>query len=183
MQTRQRSLRDDFAFSPSRAENIARTETATAQGQGAKSAAAHFKLDEKRWITQGDGLVTPECQANADAGWIPIADPFPSGHDTIPVHPRDRCNVIYRKADAEQAAAYTNGVVKSEGALPTVNCPDCGRLQPVNNLRGRADLNCRHCKETFEVSSAGAPLLKTTRKLVRRDEDGRIVSVEEQVIG
>ncbi len=129
-------------------------------------------------MTQGDGLVTAECSANAGAGWIPVSDPFPSGQDTIPVHPRCRCSVIYRRAEAEQATSLALGTVLN------VNCPQCGRRMPVNNLEGRTDVYCRHCDLEFPVSSEGAPKVRRTRKRVERDEDGRRISfVEEQVIG
>lgn len=92
LQTLQASLRNDFAFSPEKARTVARTETATAQGQGARQAAAAQGFDEKRWITQGDDVVdangnsTPCLDAEAQ-GWIKIGDPFISGFDTIPAHP------------------------------------------------------------------------------------------------
>ena len=73
------------------------------------------------------------CSANGGAGWIPVTDPFPSGQDTIPVHPNCRCSVIYRQAEAEQVTSLALGTVL------TVNCPDCGRRMPVNNLEGRAE--------------------------------------------
>lgn len=147
LRTLQAPLRSDLAFSPSRAELIARTETATAQGQRAKAAAAHFELNEKRWVTQGDALVTGECSANATAGWIPITDPFPSGQDTIPVHPNCRCNVIYRQQAPEEdqrALEQQPGALALTGTVLTVNCPQCGRRQPINNVRGTVDAYCRH---------------------------------------
>ena len=84
----ERRLRADNAFSRSRAEMVARTETATALGQGSKQLAIQEGQDEKMWITQGDALVTADCAGNQGQGWIPIDDIFSSGKDTIPQHPR-----------------------------------------------------------------------------------------------
>ena len=64
-----------------------------------------------------------------------------------------------------------------------MNCPDCGRRMPVNNLEGRTDVYCRHCDVEFPMSSEGAPKVKLTRKRVERDEDGHISFVEETQIG
>ena len=80
-------LRENFAFSPARAARVARTETATALGQGSKRAALVQGRDEKAWITQGDLLVSQVvCAPNEAQGWIKVTDPFQSGHDTIPGH-------------------------------------------------------------------------------------------------
>jgi uncharacterized protein with gpF-like domain len=107
----QKSLREDIAFSPDRASVVARTETATALGQGHKQAAIIQGLGEKRWITQGDDDVdTGICDANARQGWVKTSDPFASGHDTIPGHPNCRCTVLYRTADVpDDIHALSNG--------------------------------------------------------------------------
>tara|TARA_Y100000310_G_scaffold237033_2_gene240291 strand:- start:2946 stop:5120 length:2175 start_codon:yes stop_codon:yes gene_type:complete len=91
-----KTLREDFAFSKQRADLIARTETATALGQGEKQASLLQGRNEKRWVTQGDAQVDPECLTNEAAGWIPINAAFPSGKETIPQHPRCRCRVRSR---------------------------------------------------------------------------------------
>jgi hypothetical protein len=182
LRTLQASLREDFAFSPKRAEVIARTETATAQGQGAKQAASHFEMNEKRWMTQDDVVVSVECAGNAAQGWIAIVQPFSSGHDTIPVHPQCRCSVIYRQRAPEEAS-HQNGLVKLSSAVLTVNCPQCGRRQPMNNLRGMVDAYCRHCDVEFPVSSEGMPAMKRTIQRVDRDDDGRIGEVDTLEIG
>lgn len=95
------ALRGEFAFSASRAEAIARTETATAIGQGRRASAMTQGQDEKRWVTAGDDSVDANaagqpCRDNEAAGWMPLTQGFPSGHDTIPAHPRCRCDVEYR---------------------------------------------------------------------------------------
>ena len=112
LKTLRKKMEEDIGFSPQKAETVARTETATALGQGSKQAAMEDGRDEKRWMTQGDHLVSQDiCRPNARAGWIPIADAFPcsttggdehtsahNGHDTIPGHPNCRCSVVYRTA-------------------------------------------------------------------------------------
>lgn len=136
--TIQKALREDFAFSPDRARVVARTETATALGQGAKEVALVQGRDEKRWITQGDANVTIECASNEAAGWISIADVFPSGVDTIPQHPNCRCNVRYRTK--EQEASRT---------LAEARCPNCDKLLGTDSPAGLA-LYCRRCKKKVE---------------------------------
>ena len=51
---------------------------------------------EKSWHTVGDDRVSDGCQENADAGWIPSDEAFPSGHMNYPRFPGDRCNVQWR---------------------------------------------------------------------------------------
>ena len=89
-------LKTDFAFSTEKARLIARTETATALGQGQKEAAKSQGRTEKRWITSGDGLVAEECLQNESDGWISIDEVFSAtGQDTIPEHPNCRCVVEF----------------------------------------------------------------------------------------
>lgn len=135
-------IQDDFVFSRSRAEMVARTETTTALGQGSRAAALSQGQDEKRWVTQGDGNVTVECSSNEGADWIPIGDAFPSGVDTVPQHPRCRCNVIYRHRPVE-------GMPVAEA-----RCPDCGKLVGKNVSRGTV-LWCRRCKQQVVVLTKG----------------------------
>lgn len=44
-----------------------------------------------RWITVQDARVCAICDANADAGPVPIGTPYPSGDLYCPAHPGDRC--------------------------------------------------------------------------------------------
>lgn len=142
LQTLQKALREDLAFGPSKAETIARTETATAQGEGARQAALRQDFNQKRWITQGDDLVdesgtgTP-CLDNEAQGWIKIGDPFASGHDTLPAHPRCRCNVRYRLKPLEDVTTAT-----VDGG--TNKCPDCQGTLILNN-QGAGHF-CRRCR-------------------------------------
>jgi SPP1 gp7 family putative phage head morphogenesis protein len=138
LQAVQKTLRADFAFSRERAVVVSRTESATALGQGSMGAAISQGRDEKRWVTQGDADVTPECAANEDQGWIPITDPFQSNNDTIPVHPNCRCTVIYRRSppvEPEIAASFA----------PEVRCPSCKKLLGQNVAVGTV-IRCRRCK-------------------------------------
>ena len=143
-QTLAKRIREDFAFSRLRALMVARTETATAWGQGAKSAAVSQGREEKRWETQGDALVEEACAQNAAAGWIGIDESFPSGADTIPEHPRCRCNVRYRHKPVSDVEAI-------------VHEPRCkaGHRLPGTDMPIGLKLWCRKCKEEVEVSMGG----------------------------
>ena len=135
-------IRDDFLFSAKRARVIARTETARALGQGQKGAAVAQGRDEKRWTTSGDDLVSDECMANEDAGWLPTADAFPSGVDTVPQHPNCRCVVRYRtKAIQEIIASF--------------RCTSCNKLLGKDVHIGTR-IVCRGCKleRIAEMSNA-----------------------------
>lgn len=170
LQTLQKALREDFAFSPEKAITVARTETATAQGQGAQQAAIAQNFDQKRWITQGDDLVdangnsTPCLDAEAQ-GWIKIGDPFISGFDTIPAHPRCRCNVRYRlDPDDEERSLerrdwqirnsdgtityYTEWPYQEFGAGP--RCSKCLRMDKLTPNRDGAGFWCRRCSQVVE---------------------------------
>lgn len=93
-----RLLEDDYAFSPERADMIARTEVITAHNQGAlsgyqqaKEAGLHVM---KEWIVAEDELTCDECLDNADAGPIELDDVFPSGDDAPSAHPNCRCSLV-----------------------------------------------------------------------------------------
>ena len=142
----------DHVFSPDRAMVIARTETATALGQGAFKAAEHQGRDEKRWVTQGDDGVSDFCSLNEGKGWIPIGDPFPSGVDTIPQHQNCRCNVRYRTselgADVEIpfAGIRPEDRAYSPAILRDFRCSGCNRLLG-RDVHPGTRIHCRHCKE------------------------------------
>ena len=129
--TLKRAIRDDYMFQAARATNIARTETATALGEGTFEAAKMTGEEEKRWITQGDELVDPGvCEINAADGWIPLADNFSSGVRTIPGHPQCRCTVIFRGKPLVEAGLET--AEQNEMLLDHIpgdfRCPQCNRL-------------------------------------------------------
>ncbi len=157
----QKALREDFAFSRARADLVARTETATALGEGAKGAALAQGRNQKRWVTQGDEGVDEDCLANEAAGWIKVGDPFPSGHDVVPAHPDCRCANGYRTKEARGlrsvegawAASVThNAALQTDRAiLGEVRCPQCDKLLGKNEPDG-ARLYCRRCKAETVVA-------------------------------
>lgn len=87
-------LAESFAFSDSRAETIARTETAAADVAGNMEAyRASGGVSGKQWIIAQDE-VCDECQQNADQGVIDLDAEFITGCDGPPAHPNCRCDVI-----------------------------------------------------------------------------------------
>lgn len=121
-------IRGDFIFSAIRAVRIARTETAQALGQGQKGAAIAQGRNEKRWVSVGD--IDDVCQINEGMGWIPIADPFESGDDTIPAHPNCRCVVRYRTSEVHA----------------DFRCPQCKKLLG-RSVHAGTRIMCRGCKQ------------------------------------
>ncbi len=83
------------AFDEDRAELISNTEIARANSEGAltayKGAATLGISIKKKWLI---GLeACPVCLANAAQGPIPLSEPFLSGAQTPPQHPRCRCSL------------------------------------------------------------------------------------------
>lgn len=56
---------------------------------------------EKSWLTVGDGKVSDGCLENQDAGWIPIDDAFPSGHQRPLRFPGCRCSLLTQMAEEQ----------------------------------------------------------------------------------
>lgn len=129
LQTLAKTIREDFVLSKERAVRIARTETTYALGEGQKQAAIAKGQDEKKWVTQGDDEVAQVCRDNEKQGWIPIADAFQSGVQTIPGHIQCRCTVIYRRAEKSMRR----------------RCPDCHSQLVVN--KDGTGLWCRKCQK------------------------------------
>lgn len=188
LSTLQRNLREDFAFSPERAQMVARTETATALGQGQKQVAITQDRDEKHWVTQGDAHVDIDiCRANELQGWIKLVDPFQSGHDTVPSHPNCRCVVRYRTSEpsgidpAEGLAEDAAGAIGGARMVTEVHCPKCDQRMAVKDFRGSSTFRCTRCKPpstfTFSTIEEG---LSVVRKIVERDDQGRIMAVTEE---
>jgi hypothetical protein len=142
-------LHGDFIFSAIRAVRIARTETATALGQGMKGAAMAQGRDEKRWVTSGDDLVSDDCRENESrsSGWIPIGETFASGVDTVPQHPNCRCNVRYRTKELEADVVIPPPPEKppKRSVMLEFRCPSCNHLLGRDVFSGTRIL-CRHCK-------------------------------------
>ena len=140
------------ALSPEKARVIARTETATAWGQGAFKAAEHQGRDEKRWVTQGDDGVSDHCLDNEGQGWIAIGNNFQSGVETIPQHPNCRCNVRYRTSElgADVDIPFPDIPSSFRAYSPTVlrdfRCPGCRRTLG-RDVHPGTRIYCRHCKE------------------------------------
>jgi len=86
------ALRENYAFSPTRALAIARTETGVARRRGGKDTAKAAGAEQKHWDILGDNPC-PLCLNNDAAGWIPIDDEFPEGDDP---HPNCSDDVEYR---------------------------------------------------------------------------------------
>jgi len=149
VQNTTKQIRDDYIFSKKRARVVARTETAFALGQGQKGAAIAQGRDEKRWTTSGD--IDDVCLENEAAGWLAIADPFPSGHDTVPAHPNCRCVVRYRtKALSEDEVTVISPlsselIQQSISRIEDFRCVGCNRLLGRQVVTGTR-IMCRHCK-------------------------------------
>jgi len=88
-------LENNFAFSSSRAETIARTEIKRADTQGSLHAYKESGVVQgKESLLSFDYDDDDECQENADAGVIPLDEDFPSGDDAPPYHPNCRCDLV-----------------------------------------------------------------------------------------
>ena len=86
------ALEESHAFSPVRAEMIARTETATAQTQGALLVYRESGVvSQKKWIT-GAGCCD-ECQ-DLDGEIVGLDEEFDGGVDAPPLHPACRCDIV-----------------------------------------------------------------------------------------
>ena len=95
-------IQNSYAFSEARAQTIARTEIAYAHTQGTLMGWKNSGVvDGKEWLASDDAC--EECQANAEAGTIPIDGDFPSGDDGPPCHPNDECAILaVLKEEAEE---------------------------------------------------------------------------------
>jgi HK97 family phage portal protein len=94
MRTVANRIRADFGFSASRADMIAVTEGAKAQGHAMIASYQSQGHEGKEWETAGDDRVCEICEGNAADGEIPLGEPFNSGDDTVPGHPRCRCTLL-----------------------------------------------------------------------------------------
>ena len=89
------AIEENYAFSPERAETIARTETAFADSAGNMAAYRESGVVEgKEWVLGSEHPDDDECDVNAEAGVIPLDDDFPSGDDSAPSHPNCECDVM-----------------------------------------------------------------------------------------
>ena len=149
-----KELRKDPGFSAQRARAIARTETATALGQGQKEAAVSQGRSEKRWVSQGDALVSQEiCGPNEDEGWVAIDYLWQGEFDTIPGHPNCRCTVQYRETPlaADEWPELPERVKPERSVIvPEIRCPQCNRKGGENVAKGTS-IRCKRCKHIWEV--------------------------------
>ena len=105
------AIEDNFAFSRERAETIVRTEVSRALIAGNKATArASGVVKGKRSILSSGHDLDDVCDTNADAGVIPLEDPYPSGDMDAPYHPKCECDELYELTDEnddaiEEAAA------------------------------------------------------------------------------
>jgi len=84
----------------SRAHLVAATELGNAYEHGtllaAEQAHASGTPMEKAWLAVLDDRTEQECRDNHAAGWIPIDQAFPSGHQRPLAHPACRCTLLTR---------------------------------------------------------------------------------------
>jgi hypothetical protein len=97
-----REIRATFdGFAKTRATTVAVTEIGDAYEAGNRAIAKTLTdvgLEvEKSWLDVGDRRVDPVCASNAAEGWIPIDQPFGSGHQAPTAHPSCRCTTEYRR--------------------------------------------------------------------------------------
>jgi hypothetical protein len=85
-----------------RAELIAVTEMGNAYESAALTQGKALSLAglpiEKSWYATGTNLCD-DCLANAEVGWIPVDEPFPSGSDRPLEHPGCLCDLLTRLAE------------------------------------------------------------------------------------
>jgi hypothetical protein len=82
------ALEASYAFSPQRAEMIARTELARADVGGNMIAyRASGRVSKKEWVLGSEHGIDDECNENEDQGEIPLDEQFSSGDDAPPAHP------------------------------------------------------------------------------------------------
>lgn len=91
----------------SRAHMIAVTESGNGYETGGhivgqRLAAAGLDM-QHAWLSVSDSRVSAECWGNQAAGWIPLDQAFPSGHDHPLAHPACRCTGLTR-ADPNQTS-------------------------------------------------------------------------------
>lgn len=88
----------DPIYGMSRAETIARTESTYITSQVSLDMMHHFDVGAWNWDLADEvgGWPCEECIAMADGGPYQPGDPMP------PLHPRDRCGVVYANADGSE---------------------------------------------------------------------------------
>jgi hypothetical protein len=86
------------AFNRARADRIAQNEVTQAEREGLNVAMRNSRVAPgKVWRTQEDDAVEADCEENADAGVIAIADDWPNGD-----YPHPNCRCWYELADLDE---------------------------------------------------------------------------------
>lgn len=91
-------------IAPWRADMIARTELANAMGSANLATMKENNVTTKEWVAAGDHPC-PVCEENESAGEVPVNEPFPSGDESEPAHPRCEC---YTNAVGVDLSALTD---------------------------------------------------------------------------
>lgn len=103
---------------PNRATLIAVTEMANAYCEGSLQLGQELQkagiVMVKHWLTVGDDRVSDGCRQNEKAGWIPINDAFPSGHQRPPRFPGCRCDLLTDMKGFEQSLEQMKGLTQIE---------------------------------------------------------------------
>lgn len=136
-------LHDDIAFSPERAQTIARTETAAALGAGHRAVADEQGQDQKSWDASGEESCE-DCQGNEADGWIDVDETFSDGSDDIPSHPNCTCVVTYRTSSLHEEDAAEPVIIK------VARCVQCHR-KLGEDVNVGARLHCPRCKDVVTV--------------------------------
>jgi hypothetical protein len=86
-----KNIRNEFdSMTKYRSQMIAETETANALSEGSFQRMQSMGVDGKEWV-RGSNFDCDICGPNADAGVIPLDQPFPSGDMRPPGHPKCLC--------------------------------------------------------------------------------------------
>jgi SPP1 gp7 family putative phage head morphogenesis protein len=133
LQTLTKNLRSGFGFSRSRAEMIARTETANAQTDGSIKSYQSQGTEGKEWLTAGDERVdggdpSGPCIDAEGQGPIAVGSPFNNGFMGPAAHPRCRCTIlpVRRLPRAAQKKVVHRTVVRK-----TIERDKAGRIVAV----------------------------------------------------
>ncbi len=90
-----REIEDGNGFSRERAENIAQTELSNAYAKSTRDAwKASGVVESRHSLLSSDHSVEDECDTNADAGDVPLDQPYPSGDDAPPFHVKCFCSEV-----------------------------------------------------------------------------------------
>ena len=136
----------------SRAHLVAVTEVGMAYEAGNRTVAnslSEMGLQmEKSWLTAGDNRVcSEECELNQNAapensGWIPIDEPFPSGHQQPLAHPACRCAALYRRRPGP-------GVRAAAGPVTVLSNPNDIVNAMADQYEKRWGWDATHTREDF----------------------------------